>query len=98
MCPELLANDEVAHVGQAIAMVIANTRHVAEDACELIQVEYTPLTPVVDVIKAAKSDSQLTHSSLKDNIAASIETKFGDVETAFEECEDSIHHGPKLVL
>ena len=90
MCPELLANDEVAHVGQAIAMVIANTRHVAEDACELIQVEYTPLTPVVDVIKAAKSDSQLTHSSLKDNIAASIETKFGDVETAFEECEDSI--------
>ena len=90
MCPDLLANDEVAHVGQAIAMVIANTRHVAEDACELIQVEYTPLTPVVDVIKAAKSDSQLTHSSLKDNIAASIETKFGDVETAFEECEDSI--------
>ena len=90
MLPDLLANDEVAHVGQAIAMVIARSRHIAEDACELIQVDYQPLTPVVDVLEAAKPNSQLTHSTLKDNIAASIETKFGDVESAFAECEDSI--------
>ena len=90
MCPDLLANEEVAHVGQAIAMVVASSRHIAEDACELIEVEYTPLKPIIDVVKAAEPDSELTHSNLKDNIAASIEAKFGDVETAFSESHDTL--------
>ena len=90
MCPDLLANEEVAHVGQAIAMVVASSRHIAEDACELIEVEYTALKPIIDVLKAAEPDSELTHSNLKDNIAASIEAKFGDVETAFSESHDTL--------
>ena len=90
MCPDLLANEEVAHVGQAIAMVVASSRHIAEDACELIEVEYTALKPIIDVLKAAEPDSELTHSNLKDNIAASIEAKFGDVETAFSESDDTL--------
>lgn len=90
VCPDLLASEEVAHVGQAIAMVIASSRHIAEDACELIQVDYTALRVAVDVVEAAKPEGPLAHSQLKDNIAASIETKFGDVETAFSECDDTL--------
>ena len=90
VCPDLLASEEVAHVGQAIAMVVASSRHIAEDACELIQVDYTALRVAVDVVEAAKPEGPLAHSHLKDNIAASIETKFGDVEAAFSECDDTL--------
>ena len=89
-CPDLLASKEVAHVGQAIAMVVASSRHIAEDACELIQINYSPLPVAVDVVAAAKADSPLAHSHFKDNIAASLETKIGDVDTAFADCDDTL--------
>jgi carbon-monoxide dehydrogenase large subunit len=44
----VLAVDEVRYVGQAVAAVVAETRALAEDAAELVEVEYEPLEPVLD--------------------------------------------------
>src|SRR5262249_48100264 len=48
MCPSL-----VRYVGEIVAMVVAERRAVAEDACELIEVDYEPLPPVTDMVAAA---------------------------------------------
>jgi len=45
--PYPLAREEVNHVGEAVVMVVATDRYVAEDACDRIRVEYEPLPPVV---------------------------------------------------
>ena len=43
-----LARDEVCYVGDGIAVIVAETRHIAEDAAGMIQVDYEPLPAVVD--------------------------------------------------
>ena len=63
----LLAAGEVNHVGEAVAMVVAETRHQAQDATEAIDVEYETLTPVID-LKEAKSDVNKVHDELDSNV------------------------------
>ncbi len=63
----LLAAGEVNHVGEAVAMVVAETRHQAQDAAEAIDVEYETLTPVID-LKEAKSDVNKVHDELDSNV------------------------------
>src|SRR5947209_19938359 len=52
-----LARGHVDHVGQPIAMVVAESRYAAEDACELVEVDYEPLPVVVDLAAAAEPDA-----------------------------------------
>lgn len=52
----VLAKDEVRYVGEAIAAVVAENRYIAEDAAELVRIEYEALTPVMDM-EAALTDS-----------------------------------------
>jgi carbon-monoxide dehydrogenase large subunit len=54
----LLARDEVRYVGQIVAAVVAGSRAEAEDAAELVEVDYEPLAPVLD---ARRSEDTLTH-------------------------------------
>jgi len=54
----LLARDEVRYAGQPVAAVLAESRAVAEDAAELLEVDYEPLAPVLD---ARRSEDTLTH-------------------------------------
>ncbi|HEX3004610.1 MAG TPA: xanthine dehydrogenase family protein molybdopterin-binding subunit, partial [Angustibacter sp.] len=54
--PYPLAKDEVNHVGEAVVMVVAVDRYVAEDACQAVQVTYDPLEPVVGVEAARRAD------------------------------------------
>jgi aerobic carbon-monoxide dehydrogenase large subunit len=54
----VLARDEVRYAGQPVAAVLADSRALAEDAAELIEVDYEPLEPVLD---ARDSDVTLTH-------------------------------------
>ena len=78
-----LARDEVCFVGQAIAIVVAETRHIAEDAAGLVAVDYEPLPAVVDCREAVKSAAPLAHAGSPDNIVARLRVAFGKVETAF---------------
>ncbi|HEX7054672.1 MAG TPA: xanthine dehydrogenase family protein molybdopterin-binding subunit [Burkholderiales bacterium] len=78
-----LARDEVCYVGETIAMVLAESRYVAEDAAALVQVDYEPLPLVVDVREAARADAPRVHRDSPDNLAARIPWKIGDAEAAF---------------
>jgi carbon-monoxide dehydrogenase large subunit len=66
-----LAGDDVRFVGDPIAIVVAESRYVAEDACELVDVELDLLDPVVDYETAADS-SDLVHPELGSNVAMEV--------------------------
>ncbi len=76
-----LARDEVNYVGEAIAMVVAESRYVAEDAVAAIRVEYDFLTPVVG-IDAARRAEHLVHDDVPGNVAARVEQSSGDAPSA----------------
>ena len=63
----LLAAGEVNHVGEAVAMVIAEDRYLAQDAAEAVEVDYDILPPVIDLKKAA-SDEVKIHDELDSNV------------------------------
>nr|WP_240942627.1 xanthine dehydrogenase family protein molybdopterin-binding subunit [Planosporangium thailandense] len=78
----ILASVRVHYVGQPIAVVVAESRHVAEDAAELVEVEYETLPPVLDPTAALAPDAPTLHAHLPTNEAARIEVGFGDVDEA----------------
>jgi carbon-monoxide dehydrogenase large subunit len=81
--PFVLAKDEVAFVGEAVAMVIAETRFLAEDAATLVEVDYEPLPAVSDCRTAAEPDAPLAHRGRKSNVMTVIRQSYGDVAGAF---------------
>lgn len=76
-----LARDEVNHVGEAIAFVVADDRYVAEDAVDRIRVTYEFLTPVVG-IEAARAAADLVHDDVPGNVGARMEQHHGDAPAA----------------
>lgn len=76
-----LARDEVNHVGEAIAFVVADDRYVAEDAVDRIRVTYEFLTPVVG-IAAARAATDLVHDDVPGNVGARMEQHHGDAPAA----------------
>jgi len=62
----VLAQGKVRHVGDQVALVVAETMLQARDACELIEVEYEELTPVID-ISAASTNASTVHDDVADN-------------------------------
>jgi aerobic carbon-monoxide dehydrogenase large subunit len=80
----LLATDKVRFVGDPVAVVIAESRYVAEDGCELVEVEYDDLPPVTDASFALDPGSPPLFANLGDNIARPhSRSEFGDVSSAF---------------
>jgi CO/xanthine dehydrogenase Mo-binding subunit len=75
--PYPLANGEVNHVGEAIAMVVASDRYVAEDAVARIEVSYGFLPAVVG-IEAARSAEALVHDDVPGNVSAVMVQENGD--------------------
>jgi aerobic carbon-monoxide dehydrogenase large subunit len=61
--PPPLAITDVRHVGEPIALVVAESRYVAEDACELIEVELDPGDPCVDFVTAAADTEHIVHGA-----------------------------------
>ena len=55
---DLIAVEKVRHFGEAVAAVVAEDRYVAEDACDLIEVEYEPLPVVLDPFAAQAEDGR----------------------------------------
>ena len=76
-----LASDRVRYAGEAVAFVVAESRYVAEDAAELVQVEYEPL-PVVITPEAAERAEHLVHDDVPGNVAAEMLQEVGEVEGA----------------
>jgi aerobic carbon-monoxide dehydrogenase large subunit len=78
-----LAKDEVNHVGEAIAMVVAVDRYVAEDAAALVSVTYDFLPPVVG-IERARDGVDLVHPDVPGNVAAVMVQEVGDAAGRIE--------------
>jgi carbon-monoxide dehydrogenase large subunit len=68
----LLADGDVRFVGEAIAMVVAESRYLAEDAAEAVVVDVEPLPPVVDFEHALDADAPLVHADWGSNLHAEI--------------------------
>ena len=78
-----LAEDQVRFVGDPVVLVVADSRYLAEDAAERVDVDYEPLTPVVDYVTAAESDV-LVHESHGTNLIGEMASApFSDVEEVF---------------
>jgi carbon-monoxide dehydrogenase large subunit len=76
-----LAKDEVNYVGEAIAIVVADNRYLAEDAVARIRVDYDFLPPVVG-LPAAREALHLVHDDVPGNVAARFEQSVGDADAA----------------
>jgi carbon-monoxide dehydrogenase large subunit len=80
----LLATDKVRFAGDPVAVVIAESRYLAEDGCELVDVEYDELPPVTNASFALDPASPPLFANLGDNIARPhSRSEFGDVGAAF---------------
>jgi len=77
-----LARDKVRHAGEPLAVVIADSRYLAEDALADIDVDYEPLPAVVDLEKALRPESARVHDDLDSNLAAHVVQTRGDYESA----------------
>ena len=82
-----LVKDKVKHAGEIIAVVVAESRYIAEDAVEEIIVELDPLPVVVDLEKCLEPGSPLVHDDLDSNLAAHLIQHKGDYEAAKKEAE-----------
>ena len=82
-----LAIDKVRFVGDLVAIVIAESRCLAEDACELITVEYDPLPVVTTYAGALDPASPPLFDDVGDNIVYQSASTFGDVDGAFAEAD-----------
>jgi aerobic carbon-monoxide dehydrogenase large subunit len=78
-----LAADKVCYIGEAVAMVVADDRYIAEDAVGLIDVEWEPLPAVVDFRGADRPDQPLVHDDVPRNVAARLIQDVGDPDGAF---------------
>lgn len=83
----VLATDKVRFVGEPLACVVADSRYIAEDALDLIEVEYEELPAVVDAIGALADGAPLLYNEWGDNNFLQLDYETGDVAEAFAEAD-----------
>ena len=81
--PFVLAKGEVAYVGEAVALVVADNRYLAEDAAALVEIDYENLDVVSDAREAMRPESPKVRRELASNILNSFSVGYGDVAEAF---------------
>jgi aerobic carbon-monoxide dehydrogenase large subunit len=81
----VLAWDKVKYVGEPIAAVVAEDRYIAEDAIDLVQIDYEVLKANTDPEKALEPDAPIIHEEWDNNELFHQTYKFGDTETAFKQ-------------
>ncbi len=79
----LLAHDKVRHVGEAVAIVVAETRDQAEDAAEQVGCDLEELPAVIDPEAALLADSPIVHDRYDTNLIGAFSVHRGDVEAVF---------------
>jgi carbon-monoxide dehydrogenase large subunit len=80
---EILARDKVRFAGDQVALVVAESRYLAEDGAEAVQVEYEPLQPVLTLEQALADGAPAIHDEVPGNRFNRFETETGDVPGAF---------------
>ena len=90
-----LANGKVFWQGEPVAAVVATSRAIAEDAAELIDIEFNELRPLTDMTTALDADTPVMHPELGDNLCFERKIDSGDVDTAFADAacvvEETFH-------
>ena len=82
-----LAKEKIRHAGEAVAMVVAESRYLAEDALEDLFIDYEPLQAVVDLEAALTSAAPLVHDDLGHNVNARMTQNKGDWTRAEAEAD-----------
>src|SRR5262249_11927336 len=78
----VLAGEEVCYVGEAVATVVAESRYAAEDAAELLEIDYESLA-AADFRGALEPGSAVPPRGALDNVASRFAVGFGDTDAAF---------------
>jgi 2-furoyl-CoA dehydrogenase large subunit len=81
------ATDKARFVGEPVAVVVARSRYLAEDAAEAVVVDYEPLPAVVDVERALEPDAPVLHEAVGTNLAGHRRLVYGDPDRAFAEAD-----------
>jgi carbon-monoxide dehydrogenase large subunit len=79
----LLAHDKVRHVGEAVAVIVAESRHAAEDAAQLVHLDLDPLPGVVDPEQALCPGAPIIHEKFHTNLIGAFTIGKGDIDAAF---------------
>jgi 2-furoyl-CoA dehydrogenase large subunit len=85
-----LAVEHVRYVGEPVALVVAESRYLAEDAAELVEVEYAPLPTVIDPVAACEKSAPLLHPQAGTNQVSVREFRYGDTAAAFARADRRI--------
>src|ERR1700704_1955836 len=78
----LLAHDKVRHVGEAVAVIVAESRHAAEDVVQLVGLDLDPLPAVVDPEAALRTGATVIHDKFNTNLIGAFTIGKGDIEAA----------------
>jgi len=78
-----IAIDKARYVGEPIAVMVADTRYVAEDACDLIHVEYEVLRAVTTLRSATMRDAPVIHEAVGSNVISRRSFSYGNPDAAF---------------
>jgi carbon-monoxide dehydrogenase large subunit len=87
---EILADGEVRYVGQGVAAVVADSRYQAEDAVELLQVEYEELPAALDPEQAREPGAPIVFENVPNNVQARYRIRVGDADRALAEAPHRI--------
>src|SRR5438309_637106 len=85
-----LCRDRVRYVGEIVAMVVADSAERAEDAVDLIEVEWDLLAPVVDMTRAAEPGAPLIHPEWGSNVGIGFTHSIGDADRAFAQADATV--------
>ena len=95
-----LAIDEARYQGDGVAVVIAESRALARDAAELVEVEYEPLPAIADVEKALEGGAPVVHAELGTNECYVWKLDAGDVQAALDAADVVVtrrYYQPRLI-
>src|SRR5918996_2594655 len=81
------ATDKARFVGEPVALVVARDRYLAEDAAEVVAVEYEPLPVVVDPERALEPGAPILHEKVGSNLAGHRRLVYGDPDRAFADAD-----------
>jgi 4-hydroxybenzoyl-CoA reductase subunit alpha len=81
----LLAMGQVRYIGDEVAAVAAVDEETAQEALDLIEVDYEPLDPVFDPLEALKEGAPVIHEHAPNNVSSEVLTEFGDIEKGFKD-------------
>jgi len=87
---DLLAREKVRLVGEPIAVVVAEDRYLAEDAADMVAVEYEPLEAVTSIEQAMADGAPVVHEAAPENVHVWFHRHTGDVNKAFEEADFTV--------